>query len=240
MNALPLQRLLLQPAAGQQVVADHLPGMSPGYLYLHGMGSVRAGEKSSSLFSHASAQGRAASRFDFRGHGESSGDLGAVPIRHLVDDTLLLLGRLGPSILVGSSLGGLVAALVAARHPGLVRGLALIAPALGFMQRLEHRLAPDGSMQTSDGRRFVVTREVLEDARQIDESGLPQAIHAPTLIVHGTADEVVPFAQSIAFHAGLAATRKQLWLVPDGDHRLNTFANAIWPRLDALLAGDHP
>lgn len=236
MSPVPLQRLQLEPAAGQQVVADHLPGRSPGYLYLHGMGSVRAGEKSNSLFAHAAAQGRSATRFDFRGHGESSGSLGQVPIRDLVVDTLALLDRIGPSILVGSSLGGLVAALVAATAAERVHGLALIAPALGFMNRLEQRLAPDGSMQTSDGRRFLVSPEVIADARTIAEDQLPKAIQAPTLVVHGTADAVVPVDHSIRFHATLEARHKQLWLVPEGDHRLNTIADGIWPRLDALLA----
>jgi len=235
-----LQRLQFHPETGQQVVADHLPGRSPGYLYLHGMGSVRAGEKSDSLFAHAKAQGRAATRFDFRGHGESSGSLGQVTIRDLVADTLLLLDRLGPSILVGSSLGGLVAAMVTATATDRVQGLVLIAPALGFMNRLEHRLGPDGCMQTSDGRRFLVSQEVLADARTIDEARLPREIHAPTLVVHGTADDVVPFAHSVAFHADLAALSKRLWLVPDGDHRLNTVAAAIWPQLDTLLAEATP
>lgn len=238
MTAAPaLQRFEFAPAPGERVVGDRLPGRNPAYLFLHGLGSVRAGEKSTSLFAHAAATGRACLRFDFRGHGDSTGELGDVPIGDLIADTVQVLEQHGPCAVVGSSLGGLVGAFAAAARPDLVTGLALLAPAFGFVLRLGQRVDADGRMTTIEGRSFVLRPHVVAEALHHDERALPGRVHAPTLIVHGTADEVVPHGLSESFFARLAATRKDLWIVPGGNHRLNVEAPRIWPRFDALLAG---
>jgi pimeloyl-ACP methyl ester carboxylesterase len=223
---------------GQRVVGDQLAGGQPGYVFLHGLGSVRAGEKSASLFAHAARRGRAALRFDQRGHGESSGRLGAVPPSELVGDALRILADRGPSLLVGSSLGGLVAAHVAAARPDLVLGLCLLAPAFGLMQNLRRQLDSNGCLTTANGITFAVHPAVLRDADELGatEANVPARIQAPTLVVHGTADTVIPPRASEWLFAALGSTRKELWLVPEGDHRLNTVADRVWPRLDAVVA----
>lgn len=154
----------------------------------------------------------------------------------LIEDAVALLTHLGPSVVVGSSLGGLVAAFAAARRPDLVRGLAMIAPAFGFLAHLEHLLDADGRLHTSQGQAVPISARVLQDARRHDERALPAALAVPTLIVHGTADEVVPHRASEAFAAALVTPQRELWVVPGGCHRLHTIADAIWPRLDALVA----
>lgn len=232
-----IQRLLLNPAADVHLVGDLLPGSTPGYLFLHGLGSVRQGEKSTSLLAHAAATGRSCLRFDFRGHGESSGAFGHATASELLADTLFALERHGPCIVVGSSLGGLIGAFAAAARPDLVPALALLAPALGFLSRLESRVDPAGLLWTTEGRSFALTQRVLQDARSFDERALPQRLLVPTFVVHGTADEVVPHAASERFHAGLASAQKRLWIVPGGNHRLNLVAAEVWRRLDAFLAG---
>ena len=240
-----MQTFTLDLGAGERVAGDHLPGLlrgsglsgsAPGYLFLHGLGSVRAGEKSASLMSHAAANGRACTRFDFRGHGDSSGTIGQVTIGELIADTVLVLQRYGPAVIVGSSLGGLVGAFATARRPDLVRGLAMLAPALGFLEHIDQHVDAQGRMWTSEGFSFPLSPRVATDARQLDERSLPAMLRVPTLIVHGTADEVVPPGDSERFFAAIPHAQKSLWIVPGGNHRLNTVAAAIWPRLDALLA----
>lgn len=230
-----MQTFRLELGAGQSIVGDTSPGSSPGYLFLHGLGSLRAGEKSASLMEHARATGRACTRFDFRGHGDSSGTIGQVTISELIDDTIRVLERAGPSVIIGSSLGGLVGAFATVRAPELVRGLALLAPALGFLERLDRHVDAEGRMWTREGFGFPLAPRVAADARQLDERGLPAQMHVPTLVVHGTADDVVTPAASERFFAAIPHARKSLWIVPGGDHRLNTVAEAIWQRLDALL-----
>ncbi|HEX5052056.1 MAG TPA: alpha/beta fold hydrolase [Planctomycetota bacterium] len=236
-----MQPFTLELGDGQRIVGDLHSGGPPGYLFLHGLGSVRTGEKSNSLLAHASARGRGLLRIDLRGHGESTGELGRVAVSELIADTLRVLEHValawqGPTVVVGSSLGGLLGAYAAAARPDLVRGLALLAPALGYVGNLEHRLDPTGRMWTGDGRGFVVEPRVLADGRRLDERGLPARLAVPTLVVHGTADEVIPHRHSERFFAAVADPRKELWVVPGGDHRLNTVANEIWARLDRLLA----
>lgn len=221
-------------AGGERVVGDRIAGAAPGYLFLHGLGSVRRGEKSTQLFAHARRRGRAAVRFDQRGHGESSGRIGDVTVSELIADAMRMLDTLGPTIVVGSSLGGLVGAFAAAAHPD-VRGLALLAPALGFLPRMERRLDAARRMRTSSGLEFTVETRVVADAKTLDEAALPQRIAVPTLVVHGSADDVVPPSLGERFFAALRSERKQFWLVPGGDHRLNREFADVLPRMDELL-----
>jgi pimeloyl-ACP methyl ester carboxylesterase len=220
---------------GEHVVGDQLAGEPPPYVFLHGLGSVRAGEKSTSLLAHAARRGRAFLRFDLRGHGESSGRVGTIAVSELIADTIHVLERTGPAVVVGSSLGGLVGAFAAAARPELVRGVALLAPAFGLLGSLADRLDADGRMGTRNGTTFVVEPRVLEDAKNLDERGLPARLGVPTLVVHGTADDVIPHRASERFFAAIPHPQKELWIVPGGDHRLNTVADAMWRRLDRLL-----
>lgn len=219
---------------GHYLVGDERQGARPNYVFLHGLASVRAGEKSASLLAHAAARGQGFVRFDMRGHGESSGQLGQVSVSELIDDAERVLARSGPANVIGSSLGGLVAAHLAARRPDLVRRLALLAPAFGLMPHIREHIDANDYMHTSEGPSFHVEPHVIEDAERLDERGLPQRLQVPTLLVHGTDDDIIPPQTSERFFAAMPYPNKQLWLVPGGDHRLNTVADEIWQRIDAL------
>jgi pimeloyl-ACP methyl ester carboxylesterase len=225
----------IERGAGEFVVGDEAPGAGPAYLFLHGLGSVRAGEKSTSLLAHATARGRAFLRYDQRGHGESSGRIGLTRVSDLIGDLLHLLERTGPAVVVGSSLGGLVGAYAAVARPDLVRTLALLAPALGLLRHLDRRLDAQGRLWTREGQGFRVEPDVLAEAMALPEDTLPQRLRVPTLVVHGTDDDVIPWRASERFFTEVASPRKRLWIVPGGDHRLNTVATEIWHRLDELV-----
>lgn len=233
----PTRPFRLDRHAGHFVVGDELPGRGPTWLWLHGLGSVRTGEKSTSLLEHVRARGERFLRVDMRGHGESSGHVGAVPLSLVIDDLVHLLDLCGDTIVVGTSLGGLVGAYAAAQRPQRVRALALVAPAFGLMGNLPALLDHEGCLTTSNGIRFPVLPDVLADALALDERGLPRRLAVPTLVAHGTADEVIPYQASERFVAAIPHAKKQLWLIPGGDHRLAAAAPAIWPRIDALLDG---
>ena len=219
------------------IVGDERAGDGPSYVFLHGLGSARAGQKSESLLAHATAGGHGFLRFDMRGHGESSGRLGSVPVSELVADAVTVLERTGPAVVVGSSLGGLVAAHAAAARPDLVARLALLAPAFGLMPSIREQLDDQGFLKSGDGPSFFVESHVRDDAEALDERALPSRVTAPTLVVHGTDDDVIPQKVSEWFHRALPHERKQLWIVEGGDHRLSDVADEIWTRLDALPAG---
>jgi pimeloyl-ACP methyl ester carboxylesterase len=227
----------LAPAPGHTLAGDLLPGRAPCLVYLHGLGSSRAGDKSSALFARCAQRGQAAARFDFRGHGESSGELGDLLLSDVIADAMAVAQWAGPCVLIGSSLGGLAAAHAAAALHGHVRGVVLIAPAFGFVERLVAR-NPAGSRLTvvlSDGRSLLLHERFLDDARLQDEATAAVRLRQPVLIVHGEFDEVVPVGESHRFFGRLGQTEKALWVVPGGDHRLNLQADQIWDRMDVFL-----
>src|SRR5690606_8023100 len=119
-HAVSTQPFRIELAGDHYIVGDSHEGDGPAYVFLHGLGSVRTGEKSESLRMHAHTKKRSFQRFDMRGHGESSGQLGRIPVSELINDAILVLERTGPAVLIGSSLGGLVGAHVAAQRPDLV------------------------------------------------------------------------------------------------------------------------
>ncbi len=225
----------LSPEPGATIVADRLSGEPPALVFLHGLTSVRVGEKSTALFAFARERGRAAWRFDFRGHGDSSGALDKTTLRELIADTRTVLEQSGPAQLVGSSLGGLVAAWTAAIHPELVLGLTLLAPAFRFLPRLRARLTSDGLLALPHGEAELhFGPEVLEDFARHDEAEMATRVRAPVLVVHGALDDTVPVDASEEWLARVPSVRTELWVIEDGDHRLNQEIGEILSRAAAF------
>lgn len=236
MPASALRRLRLPSSDGIDLAADELPGAEPALLFLHGLASNRSGDKSTSLLAWARRHRRRLVRLDFRGHGESGGDLGRLTLSALVADAQVGLAHVQRAILVGSSLGGLVAAWTAALHPDRVGGLVLLAPAFGFMARMATRPRHDGRVVIeSDWVRVEIDEQVLVDARAWPERELAARIRVPTLIVHGECDAVVPATESQRVFDEIACPRKHLWLVEGGTHRLTEQAELVWPMMERLL-----
>lgn len=228
--------LNLEPAPGARVVADHFPGTGTPTVFLHGLSSVRAGEKSEALARHVSARGRPFWRFDFRGHGESSGVPGQVTLTELMEDARCVLERSGPAVLFGSSLGGLIASWTAAQHPELVRGLCLLAPAIGFVPRMAaHPREQDMILVASSGQEIRLSTKVLDDARRYDEDQLPTRLRCPVLVIHGAKDDTVPLQYSERFFDRLQSEDRDLWVLPDGDHRLNEPIREILTRYEEFF-----
>ena len=119
-------------------------GAAPGLFWLGGFKSDMRGTKAVALDDWAGEQGRACIRFDYSGHGESGGDFADGTIGRWLEDSVAVFERFakGPQVLVGSSMGGWLALLLAraaegrARRRGSVAGLVLIAPAVDFTEEL--------------------------------------------------------------------------------------------------------
>ena len=110
-------------------------GHGPGVIFLGGYRSDMGGTKAVALEAFARAKGRAFLRFDYSGHGESDGDFNALGIGDWFEDAKSALGLTkGKQVLVGSSMGGWMALLLARALPESVAGLVGIAAAPDFTE----------------------------------------------------------------------------------------------------------
>jgi pimeloyl-ACP methyl ester carboxylesterase len=207
----------------------------PGIVFLGGFASDMTGTKAMALDAFCAATGRAFVRFDYTGHGKSSGKFTDGTISAWREDALRVLDQLteGPQILVGSSMGGWLMLLCALARPDRVQALVGLAPAPDFTEELMWQTM-DAGMQArlmSDGRieepsaysdePYVITRALIEDGRQHLLLGGPIAIDRPVRLIHGQADPDVPFSVSLRLADRLIGADVVVHLVKDGDHRLS-------------------
>lgn len=195
--------------------------------------------KAAALDRWAAGVDRAFACFDYRGHGESSGAFTDGTIGLWRDDTLLVLDRVteGPVVLVGSSMGAWIALLAALARPERVRGLVLVAPAVDFTEELIWRRLPDDVRaalkregvwsRASDysNRPDEITLRLIEEGRRHLLFGQPIRFDGPVRILHGMADETVPWAFAARTAEALTSTDVEITLVKEGDHRLSSPAD---------------
>ncbi len=221
---------------GERIAWRRLAGAGPTVVWLGGFRSDMSGTKAQALADWAAARGRAYVRFDYLGHGESSGDFGAKgTITRWRADALAVLDELtaGPLLLVGSSMGGWIACLAALARPDRVQALALIAPAADFTDKLmAPGLPPEGHAALKAdgvwlrpslyGDPYPITRTLLEDgARWSILTSEPVPIEVPVRILQGGADPDVPWAHALALAQQLKGEDVVFTLIKDGDHRLS-------------------
>ncbi len=215
------------------------------FLYLHGFGSRQSGEKASHFRQRARAARLPFCSFDFRGHGESQGELGATTFARQLEDVACVRRHLAAVgfdqvVLIGSSMGGATALLHAAADPGGVAACLLIAPAVGLAREVE-RLGESGGLEAwrRDGALRLRTELVeadlgwtfAEDARNRDFLALARALTTPTLVLQGRNDRSVDFRDVLDFAAAAPPGRLDLVLYGDGDHRLADRLDELWTRM---------
>ena len=197
------------------------------------------GSKAVALDAWAAEASLACTRFDYRGHGASPGAFTDGTIGGWRDDALHVLDRAtaGPMIVVGSSMGGWIALLLAMARPERVRGLVLVAPATDFTEELIWNRMPEPARATllRDGiwRRASaysdepdeITRALVEEGRNHLLLGGAIPFAGPVRILHGMADATVPWELATRTAAALTSADIVVTLVKNGDHRLSDPAN---------------
>jgi len=221
-------------ADGIRLAARHSPGHGPTIVFLPGLRSDMTGDKARALVSFAEAQGQAMLRLDYSGHGESSGrfDEGSVAVWR--DDAIAIINALapGPVILVGSSMGGWIALMVAMALSGenRVRGLVGIASAPDFTRKLVARLPPIAlEALKRDGRvvlpaepdPLVLTSRAVADGEACSLLDRPIELRCPVRLLHGQRDDVVSWRTALEIAKLVTAEDCLVTLVKDGDHRLS-------------------
>lgn len=211
----------------------------------HGFLSSKDSTTNKTLTRLLAVRGMATLRFDFFGHGDSQGPFERLTVGLALSQALAALdlvaargyGRVG---LVGSSFGGLIAALAAARWAGSsgrgtdpgrgVACLALKCPVIDFPEELDLELGEPGMAEWrrtntvpdfgGGAGRIALSFDFYEDAGRHVAYPVAPSIRAPTLIVQGDRDELIPLHQSRRFFDALTV-EKSLHLIEGADHQFS-------------------
>jgi pimeloyl-ACP methyl ester carboxylesterase len=215
-------------------------GAGPGLFWLGGFKSDMKGTKAAALDLWAADNGRSCIRFDYSGHGESGGDFADGTIGRWLEESAAVFESFarGPQVLVGSSMGGWLALLLARelkkrKTSGSVAGLVLIAPAVDFTEELmwkkfspevQRQIEAEGSWQRPSQYSeapYAITRGLIEEGRKhLLLDGLIET-GCPVRILQGVKDPDVPWQHAVELSSRLARDDVVLTLVKDGDHRLS-------------------
>jgi pimeloyl-ACP methyl ester carboxylesterase len=221
---------------GEEIAWRRIEGRGPTILWLGGFRSDMRGTKAEALAEWAHGRDRAFLRFDYFGHGESSGDFVAGGcISRWRQDALAVIDELteGPLVLVGSSMGGWMALLAAAARPERVRAMVLIAPAPDFTELLmkprfsaeaRRALLDDGvwiARSDYDPEGYPITRLLIEDGARWSVLPGPLPFDGPVRILQGSRDDSVPWTHAHELVGALQGEDVVFTLIKDGDHRLS-------------------
>jgi len=229
----------LARSGGEAIAYRRRPGPSPGVVFLGGFMSDMTGTKAEALDRFCAKRGQAFLRFDYFGHGASSGAFKDATVGHWKDDALAVLDQLteGPQVLVGSSIGGWIMLLTALARPQRVKALVGIAAAPDATEDLmwaelseEQRAAMlrDGFLRLPSDyspEGYVYTRALIEEGRHHLVMRAPIPLTCPVRLLHGMLDPDVPWRTSLALAEKLESRDVAVTLVKDGDHRLSTDEN---------------
>jgi len=210
------------------------PGAGPTVVFLGGYASDMTGTKARYLEDWCRARGQAFLRFDYQGHGQSSGRLVDGTISAWRDNALTVIRECvtGPALLVGSSMGAWVMLLAAVAVPARVHALVGIAAAPDFTEdllwaRLDEdqraTLRRDGVIHrpSTYGEPLPFTWRLVEDGRHHLVLRAPLALPGPVRLLHGTQDLDVPWETSMRLAEAIQGRDVTLTLVKDGEHRLS-------------------
>jgi pimeloyl-ACP methyl ester carboxylesterase len=224
---------------GNRVAYARTEGRAPTVVFLGGFRSDMTGTKAMALEAWAQKRGQGYLRFDYLGHGQSSGRFEDGTIGRWLDDSLAAIDGLtnGKLVLVGSSMGGWLSLLAARARPDRVAGLVLIAAAPDFTERmLLKELSPeDRVILERDGRLerpsqyspepSVFTWKLIEEGQQHLLLDKPLILPCPVRLLHGQSDPDVPWEYSLQIAQHLEAPEVVTTFVKGGDHRLSTPAD---------------
>jgi pimeloyl-ACP methyl ester carboxylesterase len=215
-------------------------GNAPGVFWLGGFRSDMAGTKAEALDRWAAGSGRSSTRFDYSGHGRSGGLFEDGTISRWLEeaDAVFEAFTKRRQILVGSSMGGWVALLLAQRlaargQSKRLAGMVLIAPAVDMTKDLLWDTFTRGERQKLTRKGFIaraspysaepdiLTRALIEDGEQHLFGDRPIEAGCPVHVLQGMQDEEVPWPHATRLMERFAFDDAVLSLVRDGDHRLS-------------------
>ena len=235
-----------QDDTARRIAVRAREGTAPGLFWLGGFNSDMKGTKALALDAWAADKGRACVRFDYSGHGESGGRFIDGTIGRWREESVAVFDRFcaGPQVVIGSSMGGWMALLLAREvsrrrvgkngPTGSLAGLVLIAPAPdfteelmwnGFSDEIRAEITTKGvwmrPSEYGDGTPYPITRALIEEGRNHLLLGSAIEVGCPVRILQGAQDPDVPWQHAFALAHRLPAEDVVMTMIQDGDHRLS-------------------
>jgi pimeloyl-ACP methyl ester carboxylesterase len=224
----------LETPQGRRIAYHLTPGTGPCIVFLGGLKSDMEGTKAVHLERWAQGQGRAFLRFDYSGHGESSGTFTDGCIGDWAEDTRAAVSVLtdGPLLVVGSSMGGWQALLLARAVPERIAGLVTIAAApdftedgywASFTDAQKHALKTVGHVELPSDymEPYIISKRMIEDGRRHLVLRDPLHLPFPSRFLQGTADTAVSTDTALRLLEHATGPDMRLTLVKDADHRFS-------------------
>src|SRR6202165_5623071 len=227
-------------SAARSIAVRDRAGDGPGLFWLGGFNSDMRGTKARALDAWAAEHNRGCVRFDYSGHGESGGAFIDGTIGRWLEESVAVFEQFcaGPQVVIGSSMGGGIALLLAreiARRPGSrasLAGLVLIAPAPdftealmwnGFSPEIREVIETQGVWRRPSqyGEPYPITRALIEEGRNHLLLGSAIEVGCPVCILQGAQDPDVPWQHAFALAHRLPKDDVVLTVIQDGDHRLS-------------------
>ena len=229
------QPSILAREDGATIAYHHNSGSGPGVLFCGGFKSDMTGIKATTLEAYCRGRGQQFTRFDYQGHGASSGAFEDGTIGLWRDDMLAVFEEItdGPQIVVGSSMGAWMALLLTLMRADRIAGLVLLAPAADFTTELLWKsLEPDARAQIEregvwlrpsiyDDGPYPITRNLIEESRAHLVLGHPIGFDGPVRILFGLRDEAIPVEHILRTADAITSNDIEITLIKNGDHRLS-------------------
>jgi pimeloyl-ACP methyl ester carboxylesterase len=210
----------------------------PFIVFLGGFMSDMNGTKALYLEEHCKNNDYGYLRFDYFGHGSSSGEFTEGTIGKFKDSAIEVIDQLteGQLILIGSSLGGWLMNLIAIERNHRVDGMIGIASAPDFTEELIYNKMSDAEkfilenegvfyIDSEYGEKpYPITLDLIEEGRNhlILKDNIP--IFCPVWLIHGQKDNDVPSTLSLMLGKQLLSDNVKVELIEEGDHRMSSTA----------------
>jgi len=241
----------LDAGKGRRIAYHATEGQGPTVVFLGGFKSDMEGTKALHLEDWARARGQAFLRFDYTGHGQSSGAFTDGCIGDWAADAETILHEVteGPLLLVGSSMGGWISLLMTKRLPERIAGLVTIAAAPDFTedsmwagfdqaQRLALDMVGQVALPSEYGEPYIITKRLIEDGRDHLVLRDPLPLPFPVRFLQGTADADVTRETALRLLDRADGPDMHLEFVKGADHRFSDDAclGIMTDRIEEVLA----
>ena len=243
---------LFKTPHGSTIAYHYHDGNKPTIVFFGGFMSDMEGTKAQALEKHCLEKGYGFLRFDYSGHGKSSGKFEEGTIGLWAKDSIALIEEVvsDPIIIIGSSMGGWTGLLASLKFKNRLKAFIGIAAAPDFTERLmwagfseveKQELKHNGKIELPSDysdEPYIISLALIEDGREHLLLDKPILLDVPVRLIHGEKDMDVPVETSHMLSACLSSEDVEITLVKGGEHSLSEPKDLkrLMNTLDQLMA----